>query len=190
MPKPMFKHVEQYTSYGSYQVTMSWDYLAEHIRHWEERTEGIASLQINPDFQRGHVWTEEQQIKYVEYMISGGSGAKVLYFNCAGWMYNWTGPFVLVDGLQRLTAALKFMDNEIPAFGCFLNYYGDQQFMRGVEFLLNVNNLEHYHEVLRWYIEMNTGGIVHTTDEILKVQRMLSVEQGKTVEEMKKRGRS
>jgi hypothetical protein len=26
-------------------------------------------LQLNPEFQRGNVWTEEQQIKYIEYRL-------------------------------------------------------------------------------------------------------------------------
>ena len=29
-------------------------------------------LQFNPDFQRGHVWTEGQQIAFMEFLLKGG----------------------------------------------------------------------------------------------------------------------
>lgn len=29
-------------------------------------------LDLDPDFQRGHVWTRDQQVAYVEYMLRGG----------------------------------------------------------------------------------------------------------------------
>jgi len=38
-------------------------------------------LQLNPDFQRGHVWIENQQIKYIEYILRGGKTARVIYLN-------------------------------------------------------------------------------------------------------------
>lgn len=38
-------------------------------------------MQLNPDFQRGHVWIENQQIKYIEYILRGGKTARVIYLN-------------------------------------------------------------------------------------------------------------
>jgi len=42
---------------------------------------------------------------------------------------------------------------------------------------LNVNNLKTKAEVLRWYLEMNTGGVVHTQDEVDKARALLEYEE-------------
>ena len=42
-----------------------------------------------------------------------------------------------------------------------------------LDLLFNVNNLKTKKEVLKWYLEMNTGGTVHTKDELNKVKGML-----------------
>jgi hypothetical protein len=34
-------------------------------------------------------------------------------------------------------------------------------------------------EVLQWYLDLNTGGVVHTDEEIAKVERMLEAEKTK-----------
>lgn len=38
-------------------------------------------LEMNPDFQRGHIWTEEQQSKYIEFILKGGKSGRDFYFN-------------------------------------------------------------------------------------------------------------
>ena len=45
-----------------------------------------------------------------------------------------------------------------------------------VDLLFNVNNLKTKAEVLVWYIEFNTGGTVHTEEEINKVKMLLENE--------------
>ncbi len=51
-----FKDIKPFTSDGNYKVNMSFDYLIRWIKEQQEY-----GLQLNPDFQRGHVWTEEQR---------------------------------------------------------------------------------------------------------------------------------
>lgn len=89
------------------------------LAHLDSVLEDYATqgLQLEPDFQRGHVWTIDQQVQYVEYLLREGLSGRVIYFNHPGWMKDWQGDFVLVDGLQRLTACLRFLHNEIPVFG-------------------------------------------------------------------------
>lgn len=134
-------------------------------------------LDLEPDFQRAHVWTPEQQVSYVEYILHGGESGKELYFNCAGWMRDWRGPYVIVDGKQRLEAVRRFMRNEIPAFGRRLEEYRDKPDMITARFSWNVAALETRREVLQWYIAFNRGGTVHTAEEIAKVQRLLDIEE-------------
>lgn len=160
--------IPQFTSQGSYTVDHSLRYLDEYITELVTK-EG---LQLNPDFQRGHVWTESQQISYIEYLLRGGRAARTIYLNHPGWMSTFEGEFVCVDGLQRLTACLRFLRNEIKVFGYYLNEYEDR-LPTTLIITININNLQTRKEVLQWYLDMNTGGTVHTDEEITKVKKMI-----------------
>lgn len=163
-----------FTPMPNYRVNVMWDYLEQHLEHWAARgDEGMAQLDLDPDFQRGHVWTPEQQTAYIEYILKGGMSGREIYFNCTGWMKDWRGPFVIVDGKQRLHAARLFMANGVPVFGGHYREDIEGRLSLNAQFLFNVNDLKTRAEVLKWYLEMNTGGTPHTTDEIEKVQTML-----------------
>lgn len=166
-----FKDIPQFTNVGSYQVNMPLQYTVGWIKDQIEEL----GLQLNPDFQRGHVWSEEQQIAFIEYLLKGGKSARIIYFNHPGWMNSFKGEFVCVDELQRLTAVQRFMNNEIPAFGVYLKDFEDK-LPRDVDLIFNVNNLKTRKEVLQWYIEFNSGGTVHTEEEINRVKELLEKE--------------
>jgi len=166
-----YSQIPQLTSVGSYQVNMPLRFLQEKITEWQNDL----NLQLDPDFQRGHVWSEEQQISYMEFLLRGGKSARVIYFNHPGWMGSFKGEFVCVDGLQRLTACLKFLNNELKVFGLYYDEFdGDLPF--DIDLLFNVNNLKTKAEVLVWYLEFNTGGTVHTEEEIQRVKDLLDNE--------------
>lgn len=164
-----FKDIPKFTRAGSWQASMGWKYLIE----WINENIRESDLQLNPDFQRGHVWTVEQQIAYIEFRLRGGTSGKTIYFNCPGWMNDFDGDFVCVDGLQRITAIQKFLNNEIKVFGCYYRDFEDK-LPSELDMIVNVNNLKTREEVLRWYIEMNSGGVQHTEDEINRVKIMLN----------------
>lgn len=173
-----FKDIKKMTSCGSYEINVGFEYLKDWVdrqQHKEEMGE-TASLDLNPDFQRGHVWSEQQQINFMEFLLRGGN-TNPIYFNCVGWMNDFEGPFVIVDGLQRLTACLRFINNEIKVFGHYLNEFEDSLRINGVDLKININNLKTRKEVLQWYIDLNTGGTVHTNEEIEKVKKMLKKEK-------------
>lgn len=134
------------------------------------------NLQMNPKFQRGHIWMEEQQIAYVEFFLRGGKSGRDFYFN---WN-KLTDEYVCVDGLQRTTALKRFVNGEIKAFNQYFNEFsftgrevGGQPLP---EFSVNVymNNLSSEKEVLQWYVDMNAGGTPHTSEEIDKVKKMIN----------------
>ena len=163
-----FADITKYTRQGNWECEYSIKSFVETIEDWEKNN----ALILNPDFQRGNVWVEEQQIKFVEFILRGGSTAKVVYLNQAGWMNSFEGEFVCVDGLQRITALQRFMHNEIPVFGGYYKDYTDN--IRTIDGMkINVNNLKTRKEVLQWYIEFNSGGTVHTDAEIQRVKKLL-----------------
>jgi hypothetical protein len=142
------------------------------LEHTINRYIKAHKLQMFPDFQRGHVWTEEQEIAFIEYIMMGGTSGRQIYFNHPGWMSNFKGNFVLVDGLQRLSAVLDFLNNKIKIFGKFFNEYeGRLSHDWGFEF--NIATVEKKVDVLKWYYFMNVGGTPHSKEEISKVERMI-----------------
>lgn len=172
-----FSDIPKLTRSGSYQVNVPLDHILDWLNRQRSKEElgENSSLDLDPDFQRGYVWNEDQQIKFVEFLLKGGQSSP-LYFNCVGWMNKFEGPFVIVDGKQRLNACLRFLNNEIKAFGHYFNEYEDGLRMSRVNLVININDLKTRKEVLNWYLELNTGGTVHTNDEIEKVKKLIELE--------------
>lgn len=174
-----FSDIEQFIRSGSYEIDVSLDHLQRTLGSWKEDY----GLELNPDFQRGHVWTEDQQIAYVEFLLKGGVTAKVIYFNSPAFGgYKKKGDLddtiLCVDGLQRLTACLRFLKNEIKVFNhYFKEFEGSPRTMQGLKF--NVNCLQNRADVLKWYIQFNEGGTVHTKEEIDRVKELLRLEENR-----------
>lgn len=173
-----FRDLPKFTNSGHYAVNVSWNFLEQQLEHYMERHKGIAPLEMNPDFQRGHVWTQEQQIAFVEFGLQGGQTGKDIWFNCVGWMSSFKGPFVLVDGLQRLTSVLEFKQNKFPVFDkYYFNDFTDSMDLIRTDFIFHINDLDSRDKILKWYIEMNSGGVVHTQEEINRVKQLLKEEK-------------
>ena len=163
-----FQQIPRMTSPAHYRINVSFDYVETAIQRYLKK-----GLDLDPDFQRGHVWTESQQIAFVEFILRGGTGSGEIKFNCKGWMGNYEGPFVIVDGKQRLEAVRKFLRNELKAFGTlYQDFTGCLP--SHAELIFSVNNLNTRKEVLIWYLEMNSGGTPHSNEELEKVQKLLS----------------
>jgi hypothetical protein len=194
-----FQDIKMLVNSGSYEINSPMGSLPYNIDRYIEEY----GLNLCPDFQRGHVWTRDQQIAYMEFFLRGGMTGRTIYFNHPNWMslrriqpgeYN---EMVCVDGLQRITAILLFVQGGLPAFGHYVNpmtnknphelkhlpkvevgpgpFFEDWVRMAraGDNFKINVNNLKTEEEVLKWYLELNSGGTPHTEAELNKVRKML-----------------
>lgn len=182
-----FRDIPQFTRTGGCQINVPWRYLEEQLARLD-RPGGI--LVLDPDFQRHHVWNEEKQCRYVEYILRGGKSSRQLHLNCASW---YSGPkeekIELVDGKQRLEAVRRFLRSEIKAFGSYYKEFTDTRCMTGPDFVFCMNDLKTRAEVLQWYIDLNAGGVVHSEEEIQRVRDLLkqeTQENGDPVEESQK----
>ena len=88
---PQFPH-----SY--YEVDVPWKQIEDNLVVYQEM-----GLDLDPDFQRGHVWTETQQRGFLEYSLRGGQSARHVYFNSPNWHQS-RRPIQLIVGKQRLWA--------------------------------------------------------------------------------------
>lgn len=168
-----FREIPQFPK-AYYNVSVEWEYLARHIKRASEMSD--SPFVMEPDYQRGHVWSTKQRSAYVEYSLMGGESSQVITTNCPGWMGNFEGPYELVDGLQRLTSVLMFLDNKVKAFGCRYRDFEDRLKMSGPSFQWKVMTLPSRKDVLKLYLLMNDGGVVHSSKEIARVRKLLGDE--------------
>jgi hypothetical protein len=150
----------------------------EILDMWAYSHRGIP-VELQPDFQRGYVWTGRQQICYIENMLKGHYAGREIYFNHPTWGTFEDAekhPIQCIDGQQRIGAVVEFMENRLPIFGG--HYYKDIEgpfpWVNKACFNLHINNLKSRKEILQWYLDLNTGGTVHTDEEIERVRRLLA----------------
>jgi len=160
---------------GNYRVNIPLDMLKKKIELYIEED----GLDLNPDFQRAHVWNTDQRVAFVEFILQGGK-TNPIYFNHPGWMKGWEGNMVIVDGKQRLTAILMFLNNEITVFKELdeggIGYYAREFNHFGADLIFVINDLPTRKKVLEWYLQINKGNVAHTSDEISKVEALLKKE--------------
>lgn len=177
-----FQDIPQFTKSAPYVVDVPWAMLEDHLERYNDG--GV--LQLDPEFQRAHVWTVDQQRRYVEYVLRGGKSSRDVYFNQADWMKAYQKPMYLVDGKQRLEAVRAFLRNDLAILvgvapynyplGIKLHQFEDR-LSWDESFKFHINDLPTYAQVLQWYIDLNAGGVAHTADEIAKVRDLLKQEQ-------------
>ncbi|CAJ6634256.1 Protein of uncharacterised function DUF262 [Burkholderia pseudomallei] len=165
-------------------ATYEVDVQLSHVENFlKGQTEDMAlmggALELEPDFQRGHVWTDVQRVRYIESLLRGCAPRSIL-FNCPGWS---RGPqagdipshtFQCVDGLQRLTAVRKFMSGDLRVFGDVTAEALKRSPFDPSRYTLKVAVYEFSRRVdlLQFYLDLNSGGTIHGTDEINRVRQL------------------
>ena len=163
-----------------YKVNVHWRSIERTLEGYGDPRSGVV-LDLNPDYQRAHVWTDSQRTSYIEYILKGGEESQTIFFNCPDWPNSTEGAlFELVDGKQRLESVRKFLRSEVPVFEdqLFRDFSKEDQ---GI--ILYRHNLEFriaaFHtrlDVLDWYLSINTGGTPHTPEELDRVRMLRSAE--------------
>jgi Protein of unknown function DUF262 len=173
---PSFANIKKLISDGGYAADVPLGYLKQWMEH--EREE----IDLDPDFQRGHVWTKARQIRYMEFIIRGGQSSRSLYWNHPFYTRrkaaecNLPGKLLLVDGKQRLNACIEFLNNQVSVFGHYLREYDDAWRVlsaSGPALRMHINQLQTRADVLQWYLDLNDGGTIHTTEEINRIRELL-----------------
>ena len=167
-----YRDIPQLTKSAPYVVDTLWAYLERQLEHYGEK----GTLDLDPPFQRAHVWDEVKQRRYVEYVLRGGKSSRDIYFNQSDWMRGFSEPMYLVDGKQRLEAVRKYLRGDLAIFdGLYVTDFEDS-IPYEATFKFHVNDLPTYAAVLQWYLDLNEGGVAHTQDELEKVRALLRQE--------------
>ena len=152
----------------------------------QEQAADYGSVERNPDFQRGHVWTPEQQTAYVEAYLRGALGEELrtITWNCpqfAGPAVEDRAPsdlpqgFQCLDGLQRLTALEAWIKGDVQPFGLTLDDLQGTAFdPHRMSYMIrfSVFAFQTRAEVLDYYLAINSGGTVHSQEELDRVRKL------------------
>lgn len=187
-PMARFSDIPKFTHPGRYSVDVSWPGLEAWLRQ-----DPTTPVDMDPDFQRGHVWNQEQQRRYVEYVLRGGQSGRTVYWNHPAFESRKSAHsdlddrLLLVDGKQRIAAVIAFLHDEIAPFGARYSEFDNEADRRVMAnrctFRMNVNELQTRAEVLQWYLDINDGGVVHSPEEIARVRQLLAETQRPWVRE-------
>ena len=88
-------------------------------------------------------------------------------------MTTFKGQMQIVDGKQRLTAMLKFMNDELTIFNDVKCSEIENIHLSAIDVPIKINDLKTRKEVRGWYLELNSGGTPHTEIEIARVHELL-----------------
>lgn len=137
-------------------------------------------VDLDPDYQRGYVWTQEQQEKFVGALLESPENINPIILNFT--KKNKTVSEV-VDGKQRLVACLRWVRCEILArCPCRINVRYDELDevdMRAIGMCISLRckwvTLSRP-DVMRYYLRLNSGGTVHTAAELERVRNLIPEE--------------
>ena len=166
-----FKDIKQFP-HSAWRAQYDLDAVEETLKRWDRPDMG-SPLILNPDFQRGHVWTADQQTAYIEYLLKGGTTGVNVYFNCSSWQEDYNTPVYCVDGLQRLTAIMAFINNRVPAYGHRYHEFTDSIRYCHASVTLHMLKVRSKRELLNVYLDFNSGGTPHNPSELQRVAQMI-----------------
>ncbi|MPQ69431.1 DUF262 domain-containing protein [Pseudomonas sp. MWU12-2323] len=139
-------------------------------------------LELIPDFQRGHVWTVEQQVHFIENCLRGvvASSGYLIQFNCTSWSDDDSGTDLppglqCVDGLQRYTAITQFVKGEVLPFGLSAGDLAGTLFdPKRFHMKVAIHDFTKRADLLEHYLSINAGGTPHSAEEISRVRDLLA----------------
>lgn len=132
------------------------------------------TFDINPDYQREHVWTKEQRELFLGFFLENGRMPLIFLQDDN----DWVTPFEVIDGKQRLTSCVMFIDGEVCARlsdgrSVWWRDFNERDRRMVPSIKCGIVRLESRAEVLRFYLKLNRGGTVHSDEEIARVQALL-----------------
>lgn len=130
-----------------------------------------AIAQMTPPFQRdNNKWTRDQQIKFVENLLSG-CRSEITLFSLKKDNLN---ECAILDGLQRITALAGFVCGDFAIFG---DVYFDQVATPAVfgngRLSLRIYEFPSLRQAVMFYIAMNEG-ITHSPEDIQRARDYLA----------------
>lgn len=174
--------------HAAYEVDIPWQHLERHLAD-----ELKAGLDLDPDYQREHVWTEDQRVAWVEHVLTGGEFGKLILVGHTGTRAHAADAsgripdYSLVDGKQRMATVRRLLRDDLAVFP-------DPEKPEGYVWSEIADDLKRIYigrfqwrlvvvptraDLLRLYLKLNAGGTPHTRQELARVEQLLEQERGR-----------
>jgi hypothetical protein len=132
-----------------------------------------------PNYQRDYVWNIEQKQNFVGAFLENCKSIPPIWMNWVSIDHNRSHSEV-VDGKQRINACLNWLDGDFEAIcPCGetvafkdLNKVDIRNINMSVTFVWNFVELSDI-DVMKYYLKLNSGGTVHSADDLNKVKNMI-----------------
>jgi hypothetical protein len=169
---PILKAIQANVPNCTYHVNVGLGYLVTTLCQY--------NINLNPIYQRDYVWTLEQKQKFVGAMLENHNAIPPLWFNWTSKEFSRDSAEV-VDGKQRIQACLEWLDGKFDAIcPCKETVHIaqlDEIDMRniGMSCVFDWNFVDLTpKEVMKFYLRLNSGGTVHTKDDLEKVEKLIA----------------
>lgn len=158
-------------------------HLGSYARFLQQEADDVSEVggrvSLNPWFQRGHVWTVAQQVAFMEGLLRGTAVAAIRFNSpCRFVRDNVVGDLgrydtLCVDGLQRSTAILLFLAGEVKPFGLSVDDIraSDDVALTDYRVQITFHGFTTKKDLLQFYVDLNSGGTVHSKEEINRIRR-------------------
>jgi hypothetical protein len=136
-------------------------------------------VDMNPDYQRGHVWDDNDKVRLIDSIMNGCDIGKFVFIHLP---YKEGGPFYeVLDGKQRITAIIEFYESRFQYKGKYfheLSRLDQGEFLRVSVSYAEVRNPTREAK-LRFFLSVNTTGRPVEESHIKHVKELLEQETGK-----------
>lgn len=133
-------------------------------------------LEDAPDFQRGYVWTDEDQQRYLDTLMHGRDLGRFILVE-----RKYPLQTLVLDGKQRLNCLRLFYTSELAWRGVYWHELSRKDRIQATERLVQVATLKEDSytraELLRVFLEVNAGGVPQSPEHLAHVQALLEQEE-------------
>lgn len=126
---------------------------------------------MNPEYQREYVWTEEDKVKLVDSIFRNIDIGKFVFVHNS---YHDEYLYQILDGKQRIRAILDFYENRFPYKGKFFNDLSvrDQNWFCDKTIAVAEVERASKQDLLRYFIILNTAGKTMSEEHIQRVREL------------------
>ncbi len=135
----------------------------------------FGGIDLNPEYQRDHVWDLENKIKLIDSIFNNVDIGKFLLISRTFENGKQSGNFYeVVDGKQRITALLEFYENRFQYNGYYYKDLCNEDQRHFTNYTVGVMMLDekqiNEELILKYFLMVNIGGIPQDEGHIKKVE--------------------
>ena len=131
-------------------------------------------IDMEPDYQRGYVWTQEDKEKLIDSIFNNIDIGKFALIHKRNYGQPDVPLYEVLDGKQRITAICEFYENRFPYKG---KYFNDLSYLDRWHFMdygINIAEIDYADKatILKYFLILNTSGKCISKEHLAKVEKM------------------